>query len=82
MLFTVIQSGYNFAHTMTAELSWHVQNYDLIRSLDSDLVQKYFSQDLQLWAHKWFVKMGFWRHLVLTFVEVLQVYSIMAIHSG
>ena len=39
------RSGHNFAHAMTARLSWHVQNYDLIASLESKLEQKYFSQD-------------------------------------
>ena len=29
----MIQSGNNFAHAMTAELSWHVQNSDLIIQL-------------------------------------------------
>ena len=29
----MIWSGHNFAHAMTAQLSWHVQNYDLIGSL-------------------------------------------------
>ena len=28
--FSVIQSGHNFAHVMTAMLSWHVQNYYMI----------------------------------------------------
>ena len=36
----IIQSGHNFTHFMTAELSWHVQNYDLIGSLESKLEQK------------------------------------------
>ena len=26
----IIQSGYKFAHVTTAQLSWHVQNCDLI----------------------------------------------------
>ena len=29
------RSGHTFAHAMTAELSWHVQNYDLIRLLET-----------------------------------------------
>ena len=29
----MIKSGHNFAHAMTAELSWHVQNSDLIIQL-------------------------------------------------
>ena len=30
----IIQTGHHFAHAMTAELSWHVQNYDLLKSLE------------------------------------------------
>ena len=30
ILILMILSGHNFAHAMAAELSWHVQNYDLI----------------------------------------------------
>ena len=33
ILMTMIQSGHNFAHVTTTQLSWHVQNYDLIWSL-------------------------------------------------
>ena len=32
ILFLMIQSGHDFAHAMTAELSWHVQNCNLIGS--------------------------------------------------
>ena len=39
MLKVMIQSGHNFAHVTTAELSWHVQNCDLIRSLEWKLQQ-------------------------------------------
>ena len=35
-----IRSGHKFAHATTAELSWHVQNCDLVGSLDSKFVQK------------------------------------------
>ena len=38
----MIPSGENFAHVMTAQLSWHVQNYDLIRSLESKSEHKEF----------------------------------------
>ena len=31
----IIESVHNFAHAMTATLSWHVQNYDLIGWLES-----------------------------------------------
>ena len=37
-----IRSGHNFAHVMTAQLSWHVQNYDLIGSSESWIKQKTF----------------------------------------
>ena len=30
IMITLVQSGHKFAHVMTAQLSWHVQNYDLI----------------------------------------------------
>ena len=30
ILILVIQPGHNFAYAMTAQLSWHVQNYYLI----------------------------------------------------
>ena len=35
----MIWSGHNFAHVTTAELSWHVRNHDMIRSLKSKLEQ-------------------------------------------
>ena len=41
----MIQAGHNFAHAMTAELSWHVQNFDLIGSLESNFEQTKLSQD-------------------------------------
>ena len=41
----IIQSSHNFAHAMTAELSWHVQNCNLIGSLEWKLEQIKFSQD-------------------------------------
>ena len=34
------QSGHNFAHVMTAQLSWHVQNCDLIGSMQTKLKYK------------------------------------------
>ena len=39
-----MQLSHNFAHVMTAELSWHVQNYDLIVSSKLKFDQT-FSQD-------------------------------------
>ena len=35
LILIMIQSCHNFAHVMTAELSWHVQNCDVIWSLYS-----------------------------------------------
>ena len=35
----IIRSGYNFVQAVAAELSWHVQNWDLIGSLESELKQ-------------------------------------------
>ena len=43
-----ITSGQNFAHATTAELSWHVQNCDLIRSSEKELEQNAFSQDFKV----------------------------------
>ena len=39
------QSGHNFAHAMTVELSWHVQNCDLISYLFFMYDQEVFFQD-------------------------------------
>ena len=41
----LIKSSDIFAYGMTAELSWHVQNCDLIESLKSNLEQNYLLQD-------------------------------------
>ena len=38
----IMISGYNFAHATTAQLSWHVQNCDLIKSLETKLKQNTF----------------------------------------
>ena len=38
----IIQSGHNFAQVTAAELPWHVQNSDLIGSLESKLEQREF----------------------------------------
>ena len=48
-----ITSGQTFAHATTAELSWHVQNCDLIRSSEKgssekELEQNAFSQDFKV----------------------------------
>ena len=40
----MIPSGHNFAYAMAAELSLHMQNYDLIISLESTLEQIEFSR--------------------------------------
>ena len=42
---TAIRSGNNFAHATTAKLSWHMQNCELIGSIESKLKQNEFSQD-------------------------------------
>ena len=56
-----IQSGHKFAHVTTAQLSWHVQNCELIRPIyfvyEEDFF--FFLQNLMnfaSWAHKTFVK--------------------------
>ena len=41
----MIRSGHNFAHVTTAQLSWHVQKYGLIKVFKSWLKQKEFSQN-------------------------------------
>ena len=41
----MIQSCHNFAHAMTAQLSCHVQNCDVIGSLKCKLEPRVFSQD-------------------------------------
>ena len=51
----ITRSGQNFAHRMTAQLSWHAK-------LCPDYVNRVmiwtneFSQDLHIWAHKIFVR--------------------------
>ena len=44
----MIPSGHKFAHATAAELSWHVQNCDLLRSLELGSKQKvvFFLQNL------------------------------------
>ena len=42
----ITQSGHYFARVMTAWLSWHVQNWDMIWSLFCDLKQNECLQDL------------------------------------
>ena len=51
----MIHYGHNFAHVTTAELSWHVQNHDLVGLLRSKLEQNEFTR-FQLWAHELFAK--------------------------
>ena len=46
---------HNFAHATAAQLSWHVQNYDMIGSFEIKSKQKRISVKFQLWAHKLFV---------------------------
>ena len=42
----MIQSGHKFAHVTTAQLSWHVQNCDLVSYLFIKQKQHDFLQDL------------------------------------
>ena len=42
----IIRSGHNFAHVMTAKLSWHVQSYDMIELLKWRLEQQEYCWDL------------------------------------
>ena len=44
----IVRSGYNFAHAITAELSWHVQNCDMIK-LQESLLEQIFTRFLQDW---------------------------------
>ena len=46
ILILMIQSGHNYAHVMTAQLSWHVQNYDLNAFFVNTLQQPVFYFDL------------------------------------
>ena len=46
IIILMIQSVHKFAHAMTAELSWHVQNYDQITSLFFMQEQHVFLKDL------------------------------------
>ena len=36
----ITRAGHIFAHVLTAEVSWHVQKYDLIGSLETKLDQQ------------------------------------------
>ena len=51
----MIQSGHNFAHVMTVELSWHVQNCALLWSLFFKKAQHEFLTRFVSWVHKLFV---------------------------
>ena len=45
ILILMIQSCHNFSHAMTAQLSWHVQNYDMIGSFFVHESHMFFSCD-------------------------------------
>ena len=49
------RSGHNFAHFMTAQLSWHVHNYDLIRSWETTSEKIAFPPGLhyEIINHSW-----------------------------
>ena len=53
---TRIRSDHNLAHVTTAELSWHVQNCDLIEWIIIKIRVKLNFAKFLLWAHKSFVK--------------------------
>ena len=55
-LITKIQSGHKFAHATTAQLSWHVQNCDLILQLFFITEQQVSLWYLSFWARKPFVE--------------------------
>ena len=50
----MIISGENFSHVPTAELLWHVQNCDMIRSISFTQEQYIFSHDLGDELINWF----------------------------
>ena len=56
ILILEIQSCNSFAHVKTAELSWHVQNWDIILLSFTILEQHIFLIRFWLWALKPFVK--------------------------
>ena len=51
-----IRSGHNYARATTVELSWHMQNYDLIGSLELKWERNEFFARFQSWAPKPFLK--------------------------
>ena len=55
ILILMIQLGHSLAHAMTAQLSWHVQNYDLIHQTVFTYKHHMFLQDLgyELINHWW-----------------------------
>ena len=75
----VMRSGHNFAHAMTALLSWLVQNYDLIALLGSKLKQTEFS-----WDFNYEVMKCLWNELQITWslcVWHLTLWTIYQIHT-
>ena len=54
----MIWSGHKLAHAMTAQLSWHVQNFDLFGKLFFDIRATYVFTRFGWWAHKSFVSQG------------------------
>ena len=62
----MIQSCDNFAHVTTDQLSWHVQNFDMIRSSFVKSQQQNFTG---LWAHK-LCEIGLrWHHSWRSFLD-------------
>ena len=62
-----IQSGHNLAHVMTAELSWHVQNCDLMLLWFFMLTQTYLQYNFMYIDHKSLMKweQGLYQHKYL-----------------
>ena len=55
--FLITRSGYYFAHAMTALLSWHVQNYNLIDMIITfQVIATWIFIRYGLWTHKTFMK--------------------------
>ena len=52
----IIQSDHNFAHDTTAQLSCHVQNYDLFGCLFCNITAIHVFARVQLWAYRPFVQ--------------------------
>ena len=73
-LFVKWSPGHSFADVMTAELSWHMQNCDLVGSLFFVKAQPVFSHELDC-AHKCVYEMAFRVHNTRAINAVTLSYS-------